>query len=69
MLIRTTQVTVAPEDADTFSDERATMISITDDGGGEFVEVSQLCGKIQIDTNEWLFIRQAIDSMMEGCRK
>lgn len=48
--------------------ETATLVSIRDDGGGEFVEVFQESGRISIDPDEWPEIKSAIDAMILGCR-
>lgn len=70
MKTRITQLTVAPEGADLY-DERSTRIDIDDEGGGEFVKVTQYsCATgIQIDANEWPVIRAAIDRLFEECNK
>lgn len=47
------------------------MVEIDDDGGGEFVTVTDMSdrgGKIHIDRNEWPALRDAIDQMIAGCR-
>lgn len=48
--------------------ETSTLVSIRDDGGGEFVEVLQGSGRISIDVDEWPEIKSAIDAMILGCR-
>jgi len=45
----------------------ATTISIVDEGAGEFLELSQSTGKIQIDPHEWPLLREAINTMIENC--
>jgi hypothetical protein len=51
----------------------ATMVTIADESGGEFVEVKQQgrmdIGKIHITTKEWPKLRQAIDQMIALCRE
>ncbi len=67
---RVTQVTVAPDGAAVFSED-ATTITIEDEGGGEFVIVSQP-GRdkdIGIASDEWPAIREAIDRMIQETRK
>lgn len=49
--------------------EMTTLVSIRDDGDGEFVEVSQESGRISIDVDEWPEIKAAIDAMILGCRR
>ena len=52
--------------------DRATDITIVDEGGGEFVEVEQHLdeyGKIGINPEEWPTIRAAIDKMVKECRE
>ena len=67
---RVTQLTVAPEGEEVFSMD-ATTITIEDEGGGEFVIVSQP-GRdkdIGIMPVEWPAIRDAIDRMIQETRK
>lgn len=69
---RITSMVVLPEGTEMFS-EMATTISITDEAGGEFVEVAQHgrsdLGKVQIQPDEWPHIRAAIDRMIGECRE
>lgn len=55
-------------DGEPIYSETATLVSIRDDGGGEFVEVFQESGRISIDVDEWPEIKSAIDAMILGCR-
>jgi DNA-binding protein YbaB len=68
---RTLSVIVMPETEPVYS-EMATRITIEDEAGGEFVEVSQegrlSLGKIAIDPAEWPTLRAAIDDMIAQCR-
>lgn len=64
---RCTAITVLPEGDKVFS-EMATEISIVDEGGGEFIEVTQLGGTIRVDPKEWPAIRSAINRMMKGIK-
>ena len=67
---RCTSITVVPEGEKIFS-EMATEISITDEGGGEFLEITQThseCGTIRIDPKEWPAIRSAVNRMMKGIK-
>jgi hypothetical protein len=67
---RVTQLTVAPKGAPVFSED-ATTITIEDEGGGEFVIVSQP-GRdkdIGIMSDEWPAIRDAIDRMIQETTK
>lgn len=63
-------LTVIPDGEPLFS-EMATVVSLTDEGGGAIVEVCQSAisdlGKIAIEPNEWPFIRDAIDKMITAC--
>lgn len=71
MEIRTTQIHVVPPGEPLYS-EMATTVSVTDESGGEFVEVEQSgrgdLGKIMIEPNEWPALRDAIDQMIGECR-
>ena len=67
---RTTQLIVAPQGHNTFSDD-ATTITITDESCGEFVVVEQNTSnyrKIAINPEEWPAIRAAIDQLIGECR-
>lgn len=70
MKTRITQLTVAPKGADLY-DERSTQIEIDDGGGGEFVKITQPLGNsdIRFDVEEWPYIRDAINNMIESCEK
>lgn len=70
MKTRITQLTVAPAGAELY-DDRSTIIEITDEGGGEFITVTQPHGSsdIRLDPSEWPVIRAAIDKMIEECNK
>ena len=69
--VRTVSVAVLPHGEPLYS-EMATIVSITDEAAGEFVEVSQSrCdgeNKIQITPEEWPSLRAAIDSAISECR-
>jgi len=67
---RLTQLTVAPDGAGILS-EQATIITIEDEGGGEFVTVSQpeRDSDIGIEPVEWPAIRDAIDRMIQEAKK
>jgi len=62
---------VAPENQPIYS-EQATTVTIVDEAGGEFVEVSQHgtadIGKILINPEEWPELRHTIDRMIGMCR-
>lgn len=67
---RCTALTVLAEGEKIFS-EMATEISIADEGGGEFIEITQThsdCATIRIDPKEWPAIRSAVNRMMKGCK-
>lgn len=73
MIIRPTQITVLPEGEPIFS-ERAFVIQIEDEAGGEFLSVRSLddqCtnGQIRFDPEEWQYLREAIDQMVKECIK
>jgi hypothetical protein len=56
-------------------DELQTTVEIEDEGGGEFVVLSQTPSgvkedqKISIDVSEWPTLRKAIDDMVKRCKK
>lgn len=70
--IRTLSYIVSPIGYRIFS-EMATTVTITDEGAGEYIEVSQSGrdkgGKIFIEPKEWDAIKEAIDTLILGCRK
>ena len=71
---RITRMTVIPRHEPVFS-EKATHIEIDDEAAGEFVKVSQEGGHTDIakfvtfEKSEWHVIRDAIEYMMNQCRK
>lgn len=70
MEVRTARVIVAPQGEPIFS-ELATIISIDDEPGGEFITVEQHgrdLGKIAIEVAEWPTIREVINDMIAQCR-
>ena len=68
MEVRTLALIVGPDSEPIFH-ERATRIEIEDEGGGEYVVVSQNeGGKITIDPSEWPLLRAAINRMVKQCR-
>lgn len=70
MKTRITQLTVAPEDADLY-DDRSTHVSIDDEGGGEFITISQpeTTADIRIDLDEWPAIRAAVNKLTKECKE
>ena len=46
----------------------AIAIEIIDEGGGEFVEITQKDDKMRIEPQEWPSLREAIDEMIDSCR-
>lgn len=63
---------VGPPDEPIFS-ERMTKIELDDDGGGEYIVVSQCTDahdtqRIAFDSAEWLAVRAAIDAAVAACR-
>jgi hypothetical protein len=70
MITRTTQVTLMKEDGRTF-DEDNWVVSIDDEGSGEFVIVRNQCdepSELRIDPKEWPTLREAIDTMIGSCK-
>jgi len=68
---RITSITVVNEGMPIFAEE-ATVVSIDDEGGGEFVSVKQFMGsnpEIRINPEEWPDIKAAIDRMVGECRE
>ena len=63
---RVTQMTVLPASDPIFS-ERATVITIEDEAGGEYIGLTQSHpdgSKVLIEANEWPLIRQAVETML-----
>jgi hypothetical protein len=53
------------------TDDHMLYIEIVDEGGGEYVEVSQSAdghGKVSINPEEWTVLRKAIDDAIKQCR-
>ena len=72
METRQTRLTVAPEGDPIFS-EGGFAVEIDDEGGGEFVVVTDYAGpyggKIGIGPSQWPALRAAIDQMVGECRE
>jgi hypothetical protein len=68
---RVISIMVCEKGASVFS-ETGTTITITDEAGGEFIEVVQhqeeSPGTIRLTQEEWPTIRAAIDKMLRECR-
>ena len=68
---RVTSMTILPENETIYS-EGATVISIEDEGGGEFLTIEQVTdsnhGKISIGIEEWEILRNAIEIMFIHCQ-
>lgn len=60
---RTTEVTVHRNDAH-FTDSMATRIRVTDDGGGEYLELEQLRGVVKLELGELERIVQVARTMI-----
>jgi len=63
-------MSVGPHDQPTYS-EMATLVTIVDESGGEFVEVEQSgtgLGKIAINPEEWPALRDTIEKLIGMCR-
>lgn len=69
--VRTMSVVVIPVGEEIYS-EQATVVSIDDEGGGEFVCVKQPGmsnqTELRLDVGDWPVVRQAIDDMVKQCR-
>lgn len=68
---RCTAMALVPEGKPLYS-EMATEVKIVDEGGGEFIEVTQTqdeCGTIRIDPKEWPALRSVINRMVANTRK
>jgi len=65
--VRAVSYIIAPKGAG-LHDERATLIELSDEGAGEFVEVTQAGGGIRFDKDEWPGIVQLIEAMMKSVR-
>ena len=65
--IRAITLIIAPTGSTVLS-EFSTKAEIQDEGGGEFVEVSQELSSIRIDKAEWPLIKAAIDKLIKNCR-
>ena len=73
MILRRTQITIAPEGEPIYA-ESAFTVSVDDEGGGEFVVLTSLepacmAGVVRINPPEWPALRTAIDEMMAECRQ
>lgn len=62
---RVISMEVAPE-GENFLHERAFTISLRDEGGGEYVEIEQIGGKLSVEVEEWDALASAVKEMV--CR-
>lgn len=62
-IVRTTKMTVLPDDSELY-DELAITIEIVDDGAGEFIEMTQDGETTRFGAEEWPIIREAIERMV-----
>jgi hypothetical protein len=64
-----TQIAIIPDKEPIFA-EGITKVSIDDEAAGEFIVISQSFEndeqKIKIDPDEWPFLKQAIDTIMDN---
>lgn len=68
--MRVTQRVVAPMSDQSVLSEQATVISITDEGAGEYLVVSQHSGgSISIVGDEWPLLRDVIEKMLKECQE
>jgi hypothetical protein len=69
---RITAMTVL-KDGEALISETATLISIVDDGAGEYLSISQSGGNsvnaINVDPGEWIELRSSIDQMFTEMKK
>jgi hypothetical protein len=68
--MRVTQRIVAPMSDQSVLSEQATVLSITDEGAGEYLVVSQHGGgSINITGEEWPLLRDVIEKMLKECQE
>ncbi|WP_372897589.1 hypothetical protein [Stieleria sp.] len=70
---RTIKVAVTPLGGAIF-DERTTIVEIEDEGGGEFVCVSQCNsraegGRLSFEADDWPAVRAAVQVMLDQCKE
>lgn len=70
---RVTQVTVQPEGKPLY-DATSTIIDIDDEGGVEFVEITQYPEdkdeqSIRVAPEDWPMIRKAVDDLIKQCKE
>lgn len=58
---------IAPEGEPTFS-EQAYVLTIQDEGGGEYIQIEDQAGKIGFDPEDWPHLRDAIELAIKHCR-
>ena len=69
---RITSFTISRAGAEIFSDE-ATKVEIEDEGAGEFIVLTRTTDagevKLAMDAEEWLLIRDAVNSLVDVMRE
>ena len=70
MKTRITRISVMLDNRDIY-DDGATHIEIMDEGGGEFITISQPdnAANIRIDLDEWPAIRAAVNKLIKECNE
>jgi hypothetical protein len=67
--IKTTKVVVKKDSVDLYNSDNVG-ISIEDEGGGEFLELSNLDGNnVRIDFDEWPYVVRAVNQLLGESEK
>jgi hypothetical protein len=66
MKLTFTQISVHPETENPIFGERATQVSLSDEGAGSFITIAQENGKVRLDFEEFEYILKAVETLKKG---
>jgi hypothetical protein len=66
MKLTVTQLSVHPDDDNPIFGERASHVSLSDEGAGSFITISQENGQVRLDFEEFEYILKAVEILKKG---
>lgn len=65
---RVIAMVVEPENSSDIYDEMSTIVKIESEGAGEYIEISQLGGSVKFNPEEWPYIKEVVEQLLENCK-
>ena len=65
---RVIAMVVEPENSSDIYDEMSTIVKIESEGAGEYIEISQLGGAVKFNPEEWPYIKEVVEQLLENCK-